>query len=131
MVRNGSVLENDGLLQGLNCGGIASNKMFYHKANIKCCYQNFRLQYALELNSRDIKACIEEEWIKSAAFNKISYYLICRENENLGSAFLEKQLEELYQEIISSFNIVTTESHVSRFADSLVAAFNNLEKRSV
>ena len=42
-----------------------------------------------------------------------------------------KELEELHQEIISNFNIVTTESHVSRFADSLVAAFNNLEKRSV
>ena len=37
-----------------------------------------------------------------------------------------KELEELYQEIISCFNIVTTESHVSRFADSLVAAFDNL-----
>ena len=42
-----------------------------------------------------------------------------------------KEVEELYQEIISSFDIVTTESHVSRFADSLVAAFDNLEKRTV
>ena len=52
-------------------GDIASNKMFYHKANIKYCYHHLRCQYAWKLNSRDIKACIEEEWIKSAAFNII------------------------------------------------------------
>ena len=78
-----TVLENDGLLQALSRGDRTSNEMFYHKANIKCCYQ-----YASKLNSRAIKACIEEEWIESAAFNKIYCYLICRENENPGSAFL-------------------------------------------
>ena len=76
------------------------------------------------------KVDIEEEWIKSSAFNKVCYFLICLENENLGTVFLVKELDEPYHEILRSFSIVTMDFHVSRFADSLLAIFHNLEKRT-
>ena len=41
------------------------------------------------------------------------------------------ELDELYHEILHSFSIVTMDIHVSRFADSLLAVFHNLEKNTV
>ena len=36
------VLEDENLLIQLSHGDVASNEMFYHKSNIKCCYQKYR-----------------------------------------------------------------------------------------
>ena len=39
-----TLLKHGQLLQALSCCTIASNELFYHKSNIKCCYQKFRKQ---------------------------------------------------------------------------------------
>ena len=126
-----TLLENDELLQDLSRGDIASNAMFYHKSSIKCCYQKFRNKYILKLNSENTKVNPEEEWIKSAAFNKVCYYITCHENENPGAVFLAKELEELYRQLLGNFGIINTSAHVSRFVDSLLVSFDNLEKTIV
>ena len=126
-----TLLENDELLQDISRGDIASNEMFYHKSSIKCCYQKFRKKYILKLNSQSTKVNLEEEWIKSAAFNKVCYHITCHENENPGTVFLAKELEELYREPLGSFGIINTSSHVSRFVESLLVSFDNLEKSNV
>ena len=126
------VLERDELLQDLARGDIASNELHYHKSTIRYCYQNFRNQYNAKINSGTTrKVNIEEEWIKCSSFNKVCHSLICRENENPGTVFLVKELEDLYREIFRNFKIANNVSHVSRFADSLLLVSHDLEKRTV
>ena len=131
-VKMAKVLERDELLQDLARSDIASNELYYHKSTIRCCYQNFRYQYNAKINSGTMrKVNIEEEWIKCSSFNKVCHSLICRENENPGTVFLVKELEDLYHEILRNFKIVNNVSHVSRFADSFLSVFHDLEKRTV
>ena len=40
-------------------------------------------------------------------------------------------MENLYHEILRNFKIVNNVPHVSRFADSLLSVFHDLEKRTV
>ena len=48
------VLEDESLLIQLSHGDVASNEMFYHKFNIKCCYQKYRKQYFQKLKEKNI-----------------------------------------------------------------------------
>ena len=48
------VLEDESLLIQLSHGDVASNEMFYHKFNFKCCYQKYRKQYFQKLKEKNI-----------------------------------------------------------------------------
>ena len=48
------VLEDESLLIQLSHDDVASNEMFYHKFNIKCCYQKYRKQYFQKLKEKNV-----------------------------------------------------------------------------
>ena len=89
------VLEDENLLIQLSHRDVASNEMFYHKSNIKCCYQKYRKQYFKELKEKNIdeEKNSLEKWYKIHSLNKVIHNIKQTENENPGYVFEVKQLE--------------------------------------
>ena len=89
------VLEDEKLLIQLSHGDVASNEMFYHKSNIKCCHQKYRKQYFKKLKEKNIdqEKNSLEKWYKIHSLNKVIHNIKKSENENPGYAFEVKQLE--------------------------------------
>ena len=112
------VLQDENLLIQISHEYVASNKMYYHKSSIKCCYQKYRKRYIKKLKGKDKddeKTSIER-WFKIHSLNKVIHYIKQTENENLGRIFEVKQLENTYIEILKSYGYFI-ESHVSRFGE--------------
>ena len=79
-------LEDEYSLVILSHGDIASNELFYHISNVKCCYQKYRKRYLKRL--KEIKPNNEqnsEDWLKIYSLNKIIYFIKHKENENPGT----------------------------------------------
>ena len=123
--------EDEYLLVILAHGDIASNELFYHISNFKCCYQKYRKRYLKRL--KEIKSNNEqnsEDWLKIYSLNKIIYFIKHKENENSGTVFEVKLLENIYIDILKFHNICE-ESHVTRFSKVLKDKLPGLEIRNV
>ena len=114
------VLEDENFLIQLSHGDVASNEMFYHKPNIKRCYQKYRKQYFKKLKEKNVdeEKNSLEKWYKINSLNKVFHNIKQTENENPGYFFEGKQLENKYVEILNSYGY-NIDSHVSRFGDML------------
>ena len=104
-IEMGKVLEDEKLLIQISHGDVASNEMFYHKSNIKCCYQKYRKQYFKKLKEKNIdeEKNSLQKWYKIHSLNKVIHNLKQTENENPGYVFEVKQLENKYVEILNSY----------------------------
>ena len=94
-------LEDEYLLVMLAHGDIASNELFYHKPNVKCCYQKYRKRYLKRL--KEIKFNNDqnsEDWLKIYSLNKTIYFIKHKENEIPGTVFEVKLLENIYIDIL-------------------------------
>ena len=126
------VLEDENLLIQLSHRDVASNEMFYHKSNIKCCYQKYRKQYFKKLKEKNIdeEKNSLEKWYKIHSLNKVIHNLKQTENENPGYVFEVKQLENKCVEILNSYGY-NIDSRVSRFGDMLKQKLPVVELRNI
>ena len=67
------VLEDENLFIQLSHDDVGSNQMFYHKSNIKCCYQKYRKQYFKKRKEKNIdqEKNSLEKWYKIHSLNKV------------------------------------------------------------
>ena len=126
------VLEDENLLIQLSHGDISSNEMFYHKSNIKFCYQKYRKQYFKKLKEKNIdeEKNSLQKWYKIHSLNKVIHNLKQTENENPGYVFEVKQLENKYVEILNSYGY-NIDSHVSRFGGMLKQKLPGVELQNI
>ena len=122
-------IGNDDILRLLSSGDVNTNELFYHKQKIKCCYQRFRKAYISKVNKVELVSD-DSEWHKASSLNKIIYYMKEQDIENPGIIFEVKSLEKMYIELLSHHGIEQN-SHVTRFADTLLSQCKNLEKRTI
>ena len=125
------VLQDENLLIQIFHGGVASNKMYYHKSSIKCCYQKYRKRYIKKLNEKDKddENTSVERWFKITSLNKVIHHIKQTENETTGRIFEVRQLENTYIEILKSYGYFI-ESHVSRFGDMVKEKLPGIELRN-
>ena len=124
-----SFLRDSNLMPKLCTGDVISNELFYHKN----CYLNYRNKYrnALIVANKTVPSLRQEEdYQKAASFNKIMAYIYEKEQEQENVLFDVSELEELYYNQLSLFNIQYTK-HVSRFADKLASSIPELEIRRI
>ena len=72
----------------------------------------------------------DDEWHEITSFNKVKYFIINKENEEPGSIFEVKELEDMYIDLLQG-NGITVKSHVSRFAEKLKSNIHGLETRNI
>ena len=70
-----------------------------------------------------------EDWLKIYSLNKTIYFIKHKENENPGTVFEVKLLENIYIDIY--FPNICVESHVTRFSKILKEKIPGLERRNV
>ena len=89
------VLQVENLLIQISHGDVASNEMYYHKSDNKCCYQNIKTRYKKlkEKVKDDEKTCVEK-WFKVHSLAKVMHHIKQMKNEKPGYVFEVKQLEK-------------------------------------
>ena len=114
--------------KALSVSDLASNQLYYHKR----CYTEFNNSYCKYNENNSVHSAGErdEKWFKSITLSKIASYLFDKESESPGTIYIAKELELMYITLFK-FHDVNVNSHVSRFADSLVEAAPGLRNRTV
>ena len=124
-------IGDDCLLRILSCGDVTANEIYYHKKNIKPCLSTFHNKYkAACKDTQDHNSNYDVEWLKVSVLDKVYFHMCEMEQQVPSTVFEVKDLERMYIDLLQCHDIIVF-SHVSRFAELLIARHDELEKRNI
>ena len=112
--------DNSRFLALLSTGNLTANEIFYNAS----CYKI--MQYESEKFKRNRNSTDQNtEWIKAEAVDRVVSYIIEHEENNPGSVYIVKDINQKYIDHLSELGI-SEQPNITRFTEKILHALTNL-----
>ena len=112
--------DNSRLLALLSTGDLTANEIFYHASCYKTMqYESEKFKHNRNLTDQNI------EWIKAEAVDRVVSYIIEHEENNPGSVYIVKDINQKYIDYLSELGI-SEQPNTTRFTEKILHALPNL-----